>query len=200
MGGNSGSFGPCARGRGWGAAHLQVGCLLHCTALHCTRLHLGSPTCCSPSAERRRSVEPGVWEEDERTPPAGRRQPRAPPCHARDAERERPLLRPRDFVTPGKTSATPTLSRMFFPDGTLSAVTRALLLGLTCLAAVCDLAKGSADFSGQPPPSLSLSASSPVASAPSLGSARLDPCLWRAPARTPARPQCLPRKRSKPRL
>lgn len=38
---------------------------------------------------------------------------------------------------------------MFFPDGTLSAVTCALLLGLTCLTALCDLAKGSADFSGQ---------------------------------------------------
>lgn len=38
---------------------------------------------------------------------------------------------------------------MFFPDGTLPAVVRALLLGLTCLAAARDLAEGSADFSGE---------------------------------------------------
>ncbi|XP_037100159.1 protein eva-1 homolog C [Syngnathus acus] len=39
-------------------------------------------------------------------------------------------------------------SRMFHLDGTLSAVTSALVLGITCLAVVCDLSKGSSDFSG----------------------------------------------------
>lgn len=37
---------------------------------------------------------------------------------------------------------------MFVSDGTLSAVTHALLLGITCLTVLCDLTKGSADFSG----------------------------------------------------
>ena len=37
---------------------------------------------------------------------------------------------------------------MFFSDGALSAVTRALLLGITCLTFPCDLTKGSSDFSG----------------------------------------------------
>ncbi|XP_056873092.1 protein eva-1 homolog C [Takifugu flavidus] len=37
---------------------------------------------------------------------------------------------------------------MFLSDGTLSAVTHALLLGITCLSLLCDLTKGSADFSG----------------------------------------------------
>lgn len=37
---------------------------------------------------------------------------------------------------------------MFVSDGTLSAVTHALLLGITCLTVHCDLTKGSADFSG----------------------------------------------------
>ncbi|XP_077408946.1 protein eva-1 homolog C isoform X1 [Vanacampus margaritifer] len=37
---------------------------------------------------------------------------------------------------------------MFHLDGTLSAVTYALLLGITLVAVVCDLSKGSSDFSG----------------------------------------------------
>lgn len=37
---------------------------------------------------------------------------------------------------------------MFLSDGTLSAVTSALLLGITCLGVLGDLTKGSADFSG----------------------------------------------------
>ncbi|XP_019750560.1 protein eva-1 homolog C isoform X1 [Hippocampus comes] len=37
---------------------------------------------------------------------------------------------------------------MFHLDGTLSAVTSALLLGITCLAVVCDRSTGSSDFSG----------------------------------------------------
>lgn len=37
---------------------------------------------------------------------------------------------------------------MFLSDGTLSAVTYALLLGITCLTVLCDLTKGSSDFSG----------------------------------------------------
>lgn len=37
---------------------------------------------------------------------------------------------------------------MFFSDVTLSSVTYVLLLGITCLAALCDLTKGSAEFSG----------------------------------------------------
>lgn len=37
---------------------------------------------------------------------------------------------------------------MFFSDGTLSAVTYALLLGITCLTVLCDFTKGSSDFSG----------------------------------------------------
>ncbi|KAG7508551.1 eva-1-like A isoform X1 [Solea senegalensis] len=37
---------------------------------------------------------------------------------------------------------------MFFSDGTLSAVSSALLLGITCLTVLCDLTKGSSDFSG----------------------------------------------------
>lgn len=64
---------------------------------------------------------------------------------------------------------------MFFPDGTLPAVTRALLLGLTCLVVVCDLAKGSADFSGQQATlgSILLRLWLPcVASTPPLGSTR----------------------------
>lgn len=40
---------------------------------------------------------------------------------------------------------------MFLSDGTLSAVTHALLLGITCLSLLCDLSKGSADFSGLEP-------------------------------------------------
>ncbi|KAK5852860.1 hypothetical protein PBY51_006698 [Eleginops maclovinus] len=36
---------------------------------------------------------------------------------------------------------------MFFSDGTLSAVTYALLLGITCVSVLCDLTKGSSDFS-----------------------------------------------------
>lgn len=98
--GGKGSLRP----RRGGGAHLQVGCL--CTALPCTELNLCSPTCCSHRAERRWSVEPGLWEDDEGTPQPGRRQ--RTPCHARDAERERPmLLRPlRDFLTPGRNSAT----------------------------------------------------------------------------------------------
>lgn len=39
-------------------------------------------------------------------------------------------------------------SRMFFLDGTVSAVTYALLLGITRLAVLCDLTKGSTEFSG----------------------------------------------------
>lgn len=39
-------------------------------------------------------------------------------------------------------------SRMCFSDGTLSAVTYALLLGITCLTVLCDLTNGSSDFSG----------------------------------------------------
>ncbi|XP_069014213.1 protein eva-1 homolog C [Embiotoca jacksoni] len=39
-------------------------------------------------------------------------------------------------------------SRMFFSDGTLSAVSFALLLGISCLTVLCDLTKGSSDFSG----------------------------------------------------
>ncbi|XP_029985005.1 protein eva-1 homolog C isoform X1 [Sphaeramia orbicularis] len=37
---------------------------------------------------------------------------------------------------------------MFFSDGTLSAVSYALLLGITCLTVLCDFTKGSSDFSG----------------------------------------------------
>ncbi|KAK2856155.1 hypothetical protein Q5P01_004890 [Channa striata] len=37
---------------------------------------------------------------------------------------------------------------MFLTDGTVSAVTSALLLGITCVAVLCDLPKGSSDFSG----------------------------------------------------
>ncbi|XP_074541150.1 protein eva-1 homolog C isoform X2 [Halichoeres trimaculatus] len=37
---------------------------------------------------------------------------------------------------------------MFFSDGTLSAVTYAFLLGITCLTVLCDTTKGSSDFSG----------------------------------------------------
>ncbi|XP_039981824.1 protein eva-1 homolog C isoform X1 [Xiphias gladius] len=37
---------------------------------------------------------------------------------------------------------------MFLSDGTLSAVSNALLLGITCLAVACDLTQGSSDFSG----------------------------------------------------
>ncbi|XP_077443766.1 protein eva-1 homolog C isoform X1 [Stigmatopora argus] len=37
---------------------------------------------------------------------------------------------------------------MFHLDGTLSAVTYALLLGITCLSVVCDFSKSNADFSG----------------------------------------------------
>ncbi|KAK1889592.1 Protein eva-1 like C [Dissostichus eleginoides] len=37
---------------------------------------------------------------------------------------------------------------MFFSDGTLSAVTYALLLGITCVSVLCDLTKGSSDLSG----------------------------------------------------
>lgn len=40
---------------------------------------------------------------------------------------------------------------MFVSDGTLSAVTHALLLGITCLTVLCDLTKGSADLSGLEP-------------------------------------------------
>lgn len=102
---------------------------------------------------------------------------------------------------------------MFFPDGTLSAVTCALLLGLTCLTALCDLAKGSADFSGQEVQhfggaveclSCVLASPSPVPPVSERryqcrihSSARLDPCLWRASARTP---QCLLHKSSRTRL
>ncbi|XP_067428119.1 protein eva-1 homolog C isoform X1 [Thunnus thynnus] len=39
-------------------------------------------------------------------------------------------------------------SRMFFSDGTVSAVSYALLLGITCLTVLCDFTKGSSDFSG----------------------------------------------------
>lgn len=38
---------------------------------------------------------------------------------------------------------------MFPSDGTLSAVTYALLLGIACLTVLCDLTKGSSDFSGR---------------------------------------------------
>lgn len=37
---------------------------------------------------------------------------------------------------------------MFFSDGTLSSVTYVLLLGITCLTVLCDLTKGSTEFSG----------------------------------------------------
>ncbi|KAM4522281.1 protein eva-1 homolog C isoform 3-T3 [Odontesthes bonariensis] len=37
---------------------------------------------------------------------------------------------------------------MFFSHGTISAVSFALLLGITCLTVLCDLTKGSSDFSG----------------------------------------------------
>ncbi|KAM6914930.1 protein eva-1 homolog C [Xenentodon cancila] len=37
---------------------------------------------------------------------------------------------------------------MFFSDGTISAVSFALLLGITCVTVLCDLTKGSSDFSG----------------------------------------------------
>lgn len=84
--------------RGGGAP--PGGLPLHYTALHCPALNSTSAvrTCCSHRAERRRSVEPGLWEDDEGTPQPGRRQ--RTPCHARDAERERPMpLRPlRDFL------------------------------------------------------------------------------------------------------
>lgn len=37
---------------------------------------------------------------------------------------------------------------MFFSDGTLSAVSFTLLLGITCLTVLCDLTVGSPDLSG----------------------------------------------------
>lgn len=39
-------------------------------------------------------------------------------------------------------------SRMFCSDGTFSAVSFALLLGITCLIDLCELTEGSSDFSG----------------------------------------------------
>nr|XP_020444225.1 protein eva-1 homolog C-like isoform X1 [Monopterus albus] len=37
---------------------------------------------------------------------------------------------------------------MFFSDGSVSAVSYVLLLGITCLIVLCDLTRGSSDFSG----------------------------------------------------
>ncbi|XP_019952980.1 protein eva-1 homolog C isoform X2 [Paralichthys olivaceus] len=58
------------------------------------------------------------------------------------------LLRPLDFSNAPEEPTNFEASRMFFSDGTLSAVSSALLLGITCLAALCDLSKGSSDLSG----------------------------------------------------
>lgn len=117
---------------------------LHSTPLHSTLLHLRSPTCCSQRAQRRSSVEPGLWEDEGR--PRGRRE--------RNISRMRRGTRTPDAAAgPSdplrRNSGDSEASRMFFSDGTLSAVTCALLLGITCLTALCDLTKGSADFSGQ---------------------------------------------------
>lgn len=57
------------------------------------------------------------------------------------------LLLP-DFTNAAEKVQSVEASMMFVSDGTLSAVTHALLLGITCLTVLCDLTKGSADFSG----------------------------------------------------
>uniref|UniRef100_A0A3B4WJR3 Eva-1 homolog A, regulator of programmed cell death n=1 Tax=Seriola lalandi dorsalis TaxID=1841481 RepID=A0A3B4WJR3_SERLL len=53
-----------------------------------------------------------------------------------------------DFLNATERLKNSEASRMFFSDGTLSAVSNALLLGITCLTVLCDFTKGSSDFSG----------------------------------------------------
>lgn len=63
-------------------------------------------------------------------------------------------LKPNAAAAGGFSDATEELadseaSRMFFSDGTLSAVGSALLVGVTWLSVLRDLAEGSSDFSGR---------------------------------------------------
>lgn len=114
----------------------------HNTTQHAVRNALREQ-CTAPA---RRSLDPSltaVWWEDE-----GRLKRDMGPHTSR---MRRGTWNPN--AAAGLSNATEKLknseaSRMFFPDGTLSAVTYALLLGITCLTVLCDLTKGSSDFSG----------------------------------------------------
>lgn len=129
---NSGSLRPCR-----GAAGLQVGCF------HPDRVQHAVLNSSQRAEKRSRGVAPVVpvarWEDE------GRRRRRGS-AHLVSAAED---LKPRCCCccwTPELKSVE--ASMMFLSDGTLSAVTHALLLGITCLSLLCDLTKGSADFSG----------------------------------------------------
>lgn len=117
---------------------------LHFTSLHCTELHprsLDMLLAESRAPQERGARSLGGWG----NPAAGTQA-------AHSLSRTRRWARAPDaagLCNSREKLCNSEASRMFFPDGTLPAVIRALLLGLTCLTAVCDLAKGSADFSGQ---------------------------------------------------
>lgn len=148
--GNSGSLRPCR-----GAAVFQVGCLPpHTPTQHAVR-KCSQRTAAAERALLQPPIPVSLWRR------MRRRQQRHDGTAHHNLNTPPPPPPPLNAAAAGLSNATEEVqnfeaSRMFCSDGTLSAVTYALLLGITCLTVLCDLTKGSSDFSGGGESSLGL--------------------------------------------